>query len=222
MLLVDHWRTMNPSNEFSQQYRVHSTQTSWPLVHHNKKLKKKRRMNDIFNLGNDNKKQWWPPFCCDGITYDLSHLNAHEVTFGLKEGRFRFIVTYSHHCFAKNSSEDISINSKWTYLFGNESRTFNLERYELSKRLPSLLVNLMSTKTYHAGYNTYAFCEVIKEESVVYYKIAFVMYRHARKYRLHVASAYPVDENDYSAKRRVNFASIVISLSKGKKLPTPK
>lgn len=179
-------------------------------------------MKDLFNLGGDNKPQRWPAFTCDEITYDLSHLDAHEIIFTLKEGNFRFIVTYSHHCFAKDCPEGSNIDPKWVYPFGNEVRAFHVERYELSKRLPSLLPGLMETKTYYAGYNNYAFCEVIQGEVVVHYKVAFAIYRFAKKFRLHIASAYRVDANTYDAKKRVNFASIVLSVAQNKKLPTPK
>jgi hypothetical protein len=176
----------------------------------------------LFNLGNDGKQQQWPTFTCDDITYDLSHLDAHEVTFTLKEGNFRFIVTYSHHCFAKDCPAGTNVDPKWSYLSGNELRAFHIERYNLSKGLPALLPNLITAKTYHVGYDNYAFCEVIQGETVVYYKVAFVVYRHFKKFRLHVTSAYPVDANAYESKRRVNFASIVLNVAKGKKPPTPK
>ena len=153
-----------------------------------------------FNLGDDGKEQHWPAFTCDGITYDLSHLDAHELTFTLKEGSYRFIVTYSHHCFAKDCPVGTNIDPKWLYPSGNELRNFHVERYELSKKLPALLPNLVTARTYHAGYNAYAFCEVLQGDLVVYYKVAFVVYRYAKKFRLHIASAYPVDANAYDAK----------------------
>ena len=176
----------------------------------------------IFNVGDDGKQQRWPAFICDGVTYDLSHLDAHEVIFALKDDSYRFIVTYSHHCFAKDCPDGSNIDPKWIYPHGNERRAFHVERYALSKKLPSLMPGLITAKTYHAGYDNYAFCELIQGETVVYYKITFVIYRSAKKFRLHISSAYPVGANDYNSKRRVNFASIVNSVARGKKLPTPK
>lgn len=181
-----------------------------------------KKNKTLFNLGNDGTQQQWPAFTCDGITYDLSHLDAHEVTFKLKDSNLRFIVTYSHHCFAKDCAIGTNSDPKWSYLCGNELRPFNLERYNLSKRLPALIPNLITAKTYYAGYDNYAFCEIIQGEVVVHYKVAFVAFREFKKFRLHITSAYPVDTNEYTSKNSVKFASILRNVAQGKKPPTPK
>ena len=45
------------------------------------------------------------------------------------------------------------------------------------------------------------------------------MYRHEKKFRLHVISAYPID--NWEKLKPVGFFKLAHNLVKGKKLPTP-
>lgn len=90
----------------------------------------------------------WKNFILDGEIYDLSHLNADWVEYLDKRDEkniitYKFIVTYGLHCFTKDS-DDISSEQSQLLMYNGprESRTFNFERYQLSKQLPSIVKSL--------------------------------------------------------------------------------
>lgn len=48
--------------------------------------------------------QQWTAFDHAGVTYSLSHLDAHEVTYKGEKAEYTFVVTYGLHCFAKEQT----------------------------------------------------------------------------------------------------------------------
>jgi hypothetical protein len=173
----------------------------------------------IFNFGHDDGKvQIWKAYEKDGVTYELNHLNAHEVDYTSKEGdKYRVYVTYSHHCFAK---DDPSMENQkgWLYAYDKDPRPFHVRRYELSKNLPSVIEGLMSAHTFHAGGDSYAVCPAkLGDGQEVFYQVAFVVYRSNRKLRMHVKSAYPLDKRPKV--KKVGLSNILKALLKGKPLP---
>ena len=58
-----------------------------------------------------------------------------------------------------------------------------------------------------------------EKEKIIYYKVVFTVYRHEKKFRLHVISAYPID--NWEKLKPVGFFKLAHNLVKGKKLPTP-
>jgi hypothetical protein len=172
----------------------------------------------------------WKKFIANGQTYDLSHLDAHEVEY-LDDRNinnpitYRFIVTYGFHCFTKASDDLTDEQSELLmYRAPKESRPFNIERYQLSKQLPDIIKALgeQTTLVIHAGYGNYAAVKVLDSKGVeVDYFVAFTVFREKKKFRLHVMSAYP--KYDGIGKiQKVKFFTIANNLLKGKKLPTPK
>ncbi len=173
-----------------------------------------------FNFGaEDNNTQQWGTFRCNGIDYDLSHLDAHVVNYtDSSSGSYTFYVTYSHHCFCK-TEEWVNDDHDWLFQHNKDPRHFNLTRYALSQKLPSIIENLPSAITYHAGYDSYAVYEILDGTKVTYYHVAFSVFRSARKFRLHVKSAYPIDARPKV--RKVAFLKIAKALKEGRKLPKP-
>lgn len=174
----------------------------------------------------------WRPFKpANGDAVDLSFLDAHQVTFIHKaeeksDIEYTFWVTYSFHCFAKDypelSKEDRSL---LMYYAPNSARPFCYKRYELAKKhLRNIIDNLGAPETIvtHAGYGSYATCEILTETgNTIWYFVPFTVYREKKKFRIHVTSAYPLDEKP-GHKGKVGFFKIAHNLKNNKKLPAPK
>lgn len=172
----------------------------------------------------------WRNFTLNSEIYDLSHLNAHSVEYldnrdTNKLITYKFIVTYGLHCFTKES-EDITEEESQLLMYKGprESRSFNLERYDLSKQLPEIIKALGQSATLvcHAGYGNYAIVKVVDSKGVkVDYFVVFKVFRETKRLRLHVTSAYPQSEGVQEKRKKVNFFVIAKNLLNNKKLPKP-
>jgi len=135
--------------------------------------------------------QHWKPFGHDGISYDLSHLDSHEVTFRKDEAReaIRFVVTYGLHCFTKDNTEH---NIPLMYADGRESQFICLERYEASKKLRGFLEKLASATVYLTQGESFFTLDVMNNASgeIEPFKICMAIFRENRVLRIHVTSAF--------------------------------
>tara|TARA_R110002012_G_C11636917_1_gene610275 strand:- start:372 stop:917 length:546 start_codon:yes stop_codon:yes gene_type:complete len=171
----------------------------------------------------------WTPFVYGEDIYDLSHLDAHKVTYthsspGKPDVVYDFWVTYSFHCFAKDYSVPGSTAQEHLmYSAPKDKRPFCFKRYGYSKAyLRNIISNLGSTeiKVTHAGYSSYAAHKVICDDgSELWYFVPFKVYKEKKKFRIHVTSAYPLDKEPGGG--RVKFFTIAHCLKTGKKLPKP-
>ncbi|WP_129972859.1 MULTISPECIES: hypothetical protein [Pseudomonas] len=135
--------------------------------------------------------QHWEPFEHDGVSYDLGHLDSHEVLFQKEEGReaIRFVVTYGLHCFTKNDTEH---NIPLEYPDGRESQLVCLERYEASKQLRGMLEKLAGATVYQTQGESFFTLDVMNNASgeVEPFKICMAIFREHRVLRIHVTSAF--------------------------------
>ena len=167
-----------------------------------------------------------------GNVFDLSHLDAHYVTYvhsaeGCKDISYKFIVSYSFHCFTKDyphlSEDDIK---SLMYYAKKDNRPFCVRRYELSKQHLKYIVENLGTSTvkiFHAGYSSYATTKIINTENQEeWYMVPFKVFKENKKYRIHITSAYPSTVDDGKKKQKVGFFKIACNLRAGKKLPAPK
>lgn len=187
-------------------------------------------MSKDFNTVKTEVKRW-RNFTFDGQVYDLSHLDVHRVEYtdDTDENNpftYRFIVTYSSHCFTEESKDLTREESEllmYPDLIKKESRQFNFERYHLSKQLPNIIKSLADKTTLvcHAGYKKYASVKVLNSDGIkVDYFVVFIVFSESKKLRLHVQSAY----HKYDGIGKVNkvrFLVIAKNLLNNKKLPTP-
>ncbi|WP_019498688.1 hypothetical protein [Pseudanabaena sp. PCC 6802] len=169
----------------------------------------------------------WRNFTLREVIYDLSHLNAHWAEYLDDRDEknpitYKFIVTYSLHCFTKESSELTEEELQLlTYSSPRETRPFNFERYHLSKQLPNIIKALGESTTLvcHAGYGKFATTKVVDSKGIeVDYFVVFSVFKESKKLRLHVQSAYPRYEGIGRIKK-VSFFVIANNLLKNKKLP---
>lgn len=163
----------------------------------------------------------------DGVEWDLSFLNAHEAVYvhseeGKKDLIYKFYVSYSFHCFAKDYPEQSHEEKEWLmYHAPKSSRPFCVRRYGLAKlHLKNCIMNLDKMKVFHAGYGSYAVFDVVDENGdKVSYFAPFIVFRESKKMRIHVTSAYPL--TDKVGGDKVGFLKIANNLLKGKPLPHP-
>ena len=89
----------------------------------------------------------WTPFVHEGKIYDLSHLDAHKITYthsvqGKADIVYEFWVTYSFHCFAKNYPGQCPIEQEsLMYSAPKDERPFCFTRYELSHNHMKNIIN---------------------------------------------------------------------------------
>jgi len=178
----------------------------------------------------------WPDFIDpDGKSFDLSFLNAKQVTYRhVSEGKediiYKFWVTYSLHCFAKDYDHLDSVEREQLMYHSPrkvngkpvDSRPFCIERYTLaSEHLCNIIENLGSSE--HAvkdgGYNSYLVVKVLTATGeTLWYNVPFKVFREKKKFRLHVLSAYQTKEPRGGGK--VGFFKIAYNLKMNKKLPS--
>jgi len=170
----------------------------------------------------------WNNFTYNNKSYDLSHLDAHTAEFTDVNGKtYRYIITYSLHCFAKEiSGTSQEENELLLYKTKKENRPFNFERYELSKNLKKIILSLgdKTTTCFHGGHNRFIRYEIKDSEgNVINYFIAFKSFKEKKKLRLHIESAYPVSPEKKVKLKKVNFFAIANNTLIGKKTkkPTP-
>lgn len=163
----------------------------------------------------------------DGEMRDLSFLDAHEAIYthsaqGKADKVYRFYVTYSCHCFCKDYEHQTPADkAALMYVAPKESRPFCDRRYQLARQYLRMIIDTLGVrKVIHAGYGSYAAVEVqLENGETEYYYVVFDVFREKKKYRLHVSSAYPVEERPGG--KAVSFFVIAHNLSAGKALPHP-
>lgn len=159
---------------------------------------------------------------------DLSIFDAHWVFYeqeakgGKPARQYKFYVTYSFHCFAKEEAWMTEQDRKeLMYQAPNDERPFSQQRYDLAKtHLRNVIDNLPEKLVSHAGYGSYAVVQILDSSGKkCWYFVPFRVFREKKKFRIHVTSAYALDQEPTVDK--VNFFTIAYNLSEGKPLPKP-
>jgi hypothetical protein len=103
----------------------------------------------------------WAPFTKDKVAYGLTHLHPKTVTFEQQEKqnhpsrKYVVDVEFGLHCFTCGFEEGDDFDPKQIYSDARESRLFDFDRYELSKRLPEVVGNLPNCKCYHTNHGNF-------------------------------------------------------------------
>lgn len=160
-------------------------------------------------------RQSWDNFSHNGVDYCLKHLNSHEVTFnGNNNCKYKFIVTYGLHCFAKDGQEySISVN----YSDSFETRQINLERYYLSKSLRGFIENLDSKKLYETTKDKYFTFEHTNDDLTNQFercKICLCIFKENRLLRIHVTTAFFDREDKELNHKRFSIFKIAMDTEK--------
>ena len=171
----------------------------------------------------------WRNFVLGSEIYDLAHLTAHYVEYlddriENKPITYKFIVTYSFHCFTEKL-DDIGEEESQSLMYDapRESRHFNFERYYLSKELPNIILSLSQKSTFvcHAGHGKFASVKILNSNGIeIDYFVVFTVFKESKKLRLHVQSAYPKYE-PMGRVKKVSFWVIANNLLTNRKPPKP-
>ncbi|MCE0802962.1 hypothetical protein LVQ77_22110, partial [Buttiauxella sp. S04-F03] len=131
----------------------------------------------------------WPSFEHGGVSYSLSHLDAHEITYKGEKQDFKFVVTYGLHCFAKDATP---FNIPLVYEDGREKITICMERYEASKQIRHILANLPDMLLYQTVAEKYFTLDMMNSATgqLEPYKICIAFYKEKRLLRMHILSAF--------------------------------
>lgn len=142
----------------------------------------------------------WKAFNHNGNVYDLSHL--HPVTVQYEQPSkgnnpvrvFTVDVCFGLHCFTEGYSE-ITDSHPLSYGDSRETRLFDFNRYELSKKLPEIIKELNKRSCMHTGHGNFFIIEIVnsegeKAEYEVYFDVKKV---NSDKAHLFVNSAFAAD-----------------------------
>jgi len=144
----------------------------------------------------------WKPFTFDGTTYELTHLYPRSCCYqqpakaGKPARSYDVDIIFSLHCFTRAIDPSETPDAAMLYGDNRETRIFDFQRYELSKRLPAILETLAQRKCYHTGKGNFFSVDVINENgTVTEYDVFFAASRSSKKGRLNlfVQSAYGRD-----------------------------
>jgi hypothetical protein len=174
----------------------------------------------------------WHAFTLHDQHYDLSHLDgfAYDLTIPAKDDKpeqvYRLNVTFSIHCFTRSARADEVIERNVAYRDSRETRIFDVDRYQQSKRLREMLETLADKKCYHDKHGNYYVFEVEDKAGVKgYYSVFFTVSKAGRKegLNLYVTTAHVRPEPPGGKNvKPVRFSVIVRNIwtSKGLK-PAP-
>lgn len=162
----------------------------------------------------------WLAFHFEGKIFDLSHLHPCEITFErlAKDGKAAIIytvdVTYSLHCFAKEIPQSGTYDKRLEYSDSRETRLFDLDRFDLSKKLPAVIRSLANRKCLHTWHSNYLTIDYQDEEGRrIEYDVFFTVSKSMRRGRLnlYVQSAYRRDDpkNRPPSARPIGFLVIL-------------
>jgi hypothetical protein len=162
---------------------------------------------------------FWQPFNLNGVPHKLDHLHPATITYtqpakaDVPERKYVVEVLFGLHCFTRGEDDTEPSDAKLNYSDSRETRTFDLDRYELSKSLPELVKNLARSKCYHTNHGNFFTVEIVKNSGGIRrYEVYFALSRSAKKgvLNLHVQSAYPRDEQHQNMPRRKGIGFFVL------------
>lgn len=143
----------------------------------------------------------WVDFQHGGKTYSLAHLVPVAHVYRRVENNdkpseaFRVDVTFSLHCFSRRPGDGEVYDSQLMYPNVSEQRLFDLERYEMSKRLPEIIASLPERKIRQTGHGNYISVDLSHQDGTpIEYDVFFKVKKVGRgKLELRVESAYVRD-----------------------------
>lgn len=174
----------------------------------------------------------WKEFNHQGYVYDLSHLHPTQIQYvqpktdTQPERVYTVEVCYSLHCFSKTLEP--TADPRLNYSDARETRSFNIERYELSKKLPQIIRELNLKKCMHTGKGNFYVIEVtmpngVKEDYEVYFEVKPSPTGKGIA-RLFVQSAYVRDArhgNRLQATKKISLYVILNHRLTGKQIKIP-
>jgi hypothetical protein len=177
------------------------------------------------------------PLLCDGVLYDLSHLDPIEKSFTLKASKTDKAIDitvdflFSNHCYTESLPEGefaccALLDQR------KKKRKFSPYRYECSLEMGAILDEFVNKRCLFTGRHNWLILERIDDSGAqVSYNIYFSVDKHNTKENglfVRVESAYVKDKQlENTPKRggrakRAGFAVIARARLKGRKVKPPK
>jgi hypothetical protein len=160
----------------------------------------------------------WAAFQHDGRIYDLSHLHPRTLQFerpateNLPTVIFKVDVTFGQHCFSRGLPRVGTHDKALECTDGRETRLFDFERWELSKRLPEIIQTLDERKCRNTGQGNFFTIEIVTESGRKRdYDVFFAASKSSRKgtINLYVQSAYVREKNNQLSGKPIGFLVIL-------------
>ena len=159
----------------------------------------------------------WIAFQYKFVTYDLSHLHPCIVPFErsatakLPAVTFNVNVSFSLHCFTHRIEPGSRHDRLLEYSDPRETRCFNFERYELSKRLPEIIRSLDKRKCLQTSHTNYFSIDTMTAEGQ---KVEYDVFFQVRKpgkgmLDLFVESAYKRERPGRPKAKTIGFLVIL-------------
>jgi hypothetical protein len=161
----------------------------------------------------------WRPIEIDGVHYHLTHLHPITVVYTQPpkkdhpERTYTVDVIFGLHCFTKGINNGSAVDPRLCYSDARETRIFDLNRFELSKRLPELVAKLHATKCYHTNHGNFFTIEIIENGGEKQqYEVYFTLSRSAKKghLTLWVQSAYIRDREHQTKNKKKSIGLFVL------------
>ena len=164
------------------------------------------------------------------MTYDLSHLAPFECTFvqpatpDKPERSYRVWVEFGHHCFTRSivdaDPDELIYPEPW-----QDQRTFDVDRWQLSKALPDLIRDLMNREVRHTNHGNFLTISITALDGTpVEYEVYFKVSKTGKKLYLFVSSAFPRDPARIGARpvrRTIKLSAILYNVQVGKPVKPP-
>lgn len=172
----------------------------------------------------------WGNTVVGGVTYDLSHLHPHlwVVTIPGKDDKpdleLKVNVSYGLHCFAREKLPKEQVSNDLWYADSRETRVFCLQRWELSKLLPSIIATLTERRCTHTGREEFVTLEMVTNGRTFDYAVFFTVTKAKKadgaQLNLFVNSAHErYDPLKY--KKPISFKFILLNRYLGKEIKVP-
>jgi len=174
----------------------------------------------------------WKAFELYGRIFDLGHLDgfSYDLIVPAKgdkaEQAYRLNVTFSIHCFTRGAKQGEEITKALAYSDSRETRIFDIDRYEQSRRLRAIVETLGERKCHHDKHGNFYVFEIEDEHGVKrYYSVFFTVSKAGKKagLNLYVTTAHMRSHPPYAKSvKPVRFGVIVHNIWTGKGLkPAP-
>ena len=176
--------------------------------------------------------RWWPHKDINGRQYSLSHLHPfrYEVVMPAKDGRPETAVAvhvgFGMHCFTKKIELEDDLGD--LYADNRERRTFDRQRYELSRQLREIVRSLQGRSCAFASSENYVTVDVTAENgAMLRYGVFFNLKRwHERGQNavlLVVQSAYCLDPQKPNPSRgKIGFNTLLGHALRGTRPRSPR
>ncbi|HWU61494.1 MAG TPA: hypothetical protein VN112_05655 [Ensifer sp.] len=111
-----------------------------------------------------------------GQVYDLDHLDPFDFDIEVEGVTIVVHVEFTCHCFTEALKQEHTPDLR--YAHGKETRAFDIQRYELSKKLPEMLRTLGTRSVYHTQQGSFF---VLRDEDIEGLKVPYLVFFSAFK-----------------------------------------